>query len=518
MKSLKDTQKIVSQFNIKPRPEMRNKVLDEALEIQRSRKQQSVSDTCIWRLIMNKPITKFVAAAVIIIAVMIGINQFGSSLGGASVAWADVIKNIEQVQTFTCRLMIDAKGMETLGLPRKATSVIYNSSHFGRRLDTYVDKKEFTREFWLPKKNEIIVMVPKAKVYLRKILLSEDIFDPTITQDPYTFLKEFMSFEHTKLGRKKINGIVVEGIEVDDPRLCLNTFQKLTARLWVDVKSNLPVLFEIDGSADVGKMRQTATFDRFEWNVPLEPNLFDPDIPDDYVLLAEIKIDNKSEAMAIEGLRNFAMYTDGQYPSSMVLAVAYKEIFHAWQASVNWEQGLLTEKERQQNQSILSTCLFYTKLDKQGKDPAYYGNNVTTHDTDAILMRWKISDNEYRVIFGNLTVKNVSAEQLAELENGPAFNAIMQRPRKTIKVLGAIGIDLSNWPIIKVTPEMPAAKIGLQSGDVIIRVNGEDVSHITTSGDALKVLRGPAGEILSITVKRNEHILDFDVERVPTPR
>jgi C-terminal processing protease CtpA/Prc len=50
---------------------------------------------------------------------------------------------------------------------------------------------------------------------------------------------------------------------------------------------------------------------------------------------------------------------------------------------------------------------------------------------------------------------------------------------------------------------------------VVIRVNGKDVSHITTSGDALKVLRGPAGEMLSITVKRNEQVLDFNVERVP---
>lgn len=484
----------------------------EALNRTSSKKPRLLA---IWRVILKNKMVKFAAAAVIIIGVLIGINQFGGLLDGANVAWADVIKNIEQVQTFTCRLKIEAKGMGIFGLPQKATSIIHNSSYFGRRVDTYIDKKEFTREFWLPEKNAIIVMVPKAKVYLRKILLSEDIFDPTITQDPYTFLKEFMSFEYIKLGRKRINGIVAEGIEVGDPQLCLNTFEKLTARLWVDVKSNLPVLFEIDGLNNVGKMRQTAVFDRFEWDVPLEPDLFDPDIPEDYVLLAEIKIDNKSEPMAIEGLRNFAKYTGGQYPSSMVLAIAYKEILHAWQASVNWEQRPLTEEERQQNQSILSTCLFYAKLDKQDKDPAYYGNNVTASDTDAVLMRWKVSDDEYRVIFGNLTAKNISAEQLAALENDPAFNAIMQRPRKTIKVQGVIGIDISNWPEIKVNPETPAAKIGLQSGDVIVRVNGKDVSHITISGDALKVLRGPAGEILSITVKRNEQVLDFDVERIP---
>ncbi|MBC8470584.1 MAG: PDZ domain-containing protein [Planctomycetes bacterium] len=468
--------------------------------------------------IMKNRITKLAAAAVVIIPILIGINQFGGSLDGASVAWADVVKNVEQIQTFTCRLKMDTKGMEIFGLPQKVTSIIHNSSYSGRRVDTYIDKKEVTREFWLPEKNEIIVMVPEAKVYLRKILLSEDMFDPTITQDPYTFLKEFMSFEHTKLGRKRINGIVVEGIEVDDPQLCLNTFESLTGRLWVDAKTNLPVLFEIDGSANVGEMRQTAVFDRFEWNVPLEPVLFEPDIPDDYVLLAEIKIDNKSEAMAIEGLRNFARYTGGQYPSSMVLTIAWKEILHAWQASVNWERRPLTEAERQQNQSIHSTCLFYAKLDKQDKDPAYYGNNVTAGDADAVLMRWKVSDNEYRVIYGDLTSENISAEQLAALENNPVFNSIMQRTRKTIKVQGFIGMDLSQWPTINVAPGMPAEKAGLQNGDVVIKVSGKDISQIKTPGDALKILAGPAGKILNITVKRDEQVLDFNIERVPLPK
>jgi hypothetical protein len=284
------------------------------------------------------------------------------------------------------------------------------------------------------------------------------------------------------------------------------------------VKTNLPVLFEIDGSSNVGKIHQTAVFDRFEWNISLEPDLFEPNISYDYVLLAEIKFDNRSEAMAIEGLRNFARYTDGQYPSSMVLTIAWKEILNAWQASVNWQQRSLTEKERQQNQSIHSTCLFYAKLDKQDKDPAYYGNNVTAGDADAVLMRWKVSNNEYRVIFGNLTAKNISAEQLNALENNPVFTTIMQRPRKTIKVQGVIGIDLSQWPTIKVIPKMPAEKAGLQSGDVVIKVSGKDISQIKTPSDALKMLVGPAGEILSITVKRNEQAFDFDIERVSPPK
>jgi len=41
---------------------------------------------------MKSPMTKLAAAAVIIIAVLIGIQHFDGSIDGTSVAWADVQK------------------------------------------------------------------------------------------------------------------------------------------------------------------------------------------------------------------------------------------------------------------------------------------------------------------------------------------------------------------------------------------------------------------------------------------
>ncbi len=46
--------------------------------------------------IMRSRITKLAAAAVIIIAVLIGIKQLGGPIDGASVAWADIVKRVEQ--------------------------------------------------------------------------------------------------------------------------------------------------------------------------------------------------------------------------------------------------------------------------------------------------------------------------------------------------------------------------------------------------------------------------------------
>ncbi|HUV66124.1 MAG TPA: hypothetical protein VMW24_19685, partial [Sedimentisphaerales bacterium] len=55
-------------------------------------------------------------------------------------------------------------------------------------------------------------------------------------------------------------------------------------------------------------------------------------------------------------------------------------------------------------------------LVQQKKDPAYYGKTVTPKDADKVLMRWKVSDSEYRVIFGDLHAETVTADALAELE------------------------------------------------------------------------------------------------------
>jgi len=65
---------------------------------------------------------------------------------------------------------------------------------------------------------------------------------------------------------------------------------------------------------------------------------------------------------------------------------------------------------------IISTVTFYMTLVGEKKEPAYYGNVVTPQDADKVLMRWKVSDNEYRVIYGDLHAETVTPEKLAELE------------------------------------------------------------------------------------------------------
>ena len=82
---------------------------------------------------------------------------------------------------------------------------------------------------------------------------------------------------------------------------------------------------------------------------------------------------------------------------------------------------------------------------------------------------------------------------------------------------GFIGIDLENWPKLKVVSGLPAERAGVKDGDVVLKVNGNDISDIKSSGDALNLLSGKAGEKVVLTVKRGEQILTFEIEREPSP-
>lgn len=98
MKPLEKIEKIVKKFSVDTNAERNELVLNELLEAQaKSKKTRSaLNEPNIWRIIMKNRITKLATAAVIIIAVFIGINQFGGSIDGASVALADILENLQQ--------------------------------------------------------------------------------------------------------------------------------------------------------------------------------------------------------------------------------------------------------------------------------------------------------------------------------------------------------------------------------------------------------------------------------------
>jgi carboxyl-terminal processing protease len=66
--------------------------------------------------------------------------------------------------------------------------------------------------------------------------------------------------------------------------------------------------------------------------------------------------------------------------------------------------------------------------------------------------------------------------------------------------------------IVSPMPGSPAEEVGLEPGDLVIAIDGEDVTGIDPNLVVRRVL-GPAGSIVVLTIQRGETVLEFEIER-----
>ena len=413
----------------------------------------------VWRIIMNSRITKLAVAAVVIVAVFVGINQFGGSVDFAGVALGEVLEKVEAIESFVFQHKMSIKGAP--GLPEGKTvdieSTVYVSSEYGLRQDKFVGDMAISRAYVPPSGTVITEVMPHLKKYILASMTEEQIRKMHEEVNPAGMIKEFMSFEYTELGREIIDGVEAEGIEVDDPNFGIMMFESAKGRLWIDVETDLPVRIEVEGVSSGGSVEMKIIAYEFEWDAGLGRGVFEPNIPEDYALHGEIDISDNENA-AILGLRLFAELVVGQYPSNLDIMTASTQAGRALQAIMaddpNWDpNNPLSKDDLEKVASIQATCRFYGKLveDDNDMDVAYYGEKVTAEDSNMVLLRWKVSGDEYRVIFGDLTAENVSAEQLTELENDAEFLRRLSQPRKMAQYEIAsefIGYQADEWHVV----------------------------------------------------------------------
>jgi hypothetical protein len=250
------------------------------------------------------------------------------------------------------------------------------------------------------------------------------------SNDPRDMLKQVLNSKYTDIGKSEINGAEVEGFQTTDPAYAGGAMEDVKVVLWVDVKTWLPVRMEMNMKVNE-QMRMEGVIEDFQWNVPVDAGQFVPVIPQDYTtpLPGGYKLPSISEESAIEGLK-FCGQLLGRYPQKidmmnlMNAIVAIKDSNNPTEAALKLKEEMdkLPEEEKAQKimemmRPVQSLGMFYITLVQEKKEPAYYGNVVGPSDADKVLLQWKTGDNEYRVIYGNLTAETVSAERLAELES-----------------------------------------------------------------------------------------------------
>jgi len=382
----------------------------------------------IWRTIMKNPITKLAAAAAIIIACFTGLHFWKST--GSGIALADVLTRIEQVTGYMYQMSstITRQGTTT----NSTSTVLISQDHGVRTIKQGIDPnngeiQDVSTLYILPRRNSLIRIDHGKKTYTRikfKDATTENHEEED--NDPRTIIKQFLSCDHNSLGQSVIDGVTVEGFQTTDPAykggfseqsaLFAARREKVDGKIWVDVNTFLPVRSEEEIVTKGGKSIYKVSYD-FRWNVVVNPDDFEPNIPADYRSpVGDFIIPALDEENAIKGLRQFADAV-GKYPASC-MAIAEEHKRHTGFDLNSYKDLSDEEKTRKMSEliSLVVSRYFYKYLVEENKDPVYYGETVGPDDTDKVLLRWKLDDGQYRVIFGDLHANTVTADVMKELE------------------------------------------------------------------------------------------------------
>lgn len=434
MKSADDIKRLFKDAELSIHPDTDEQVFNDVLQAQQKITEDLPVVPNRWRMTMKNPLTKLAIAAVVAVACLIGLSLWTGT--GSGIALADVLTRIEQVSVYMYQISMTVTGQAVGDRPmdQEMQGTVLISQDQGTKMsmemvDPNSGESILQEQYMLPHEKAMIMIIPSKKKYVR-MELDDTLVERAQKQnnDPRAMIKKILECDYKSIGKSTIDGIEVEGFQTTDPSYQGGAFGgQVDVKIWVDVKTWLPIRSEMDIQVR-DTMHMHGVVNDFQWDVSVDAAEFEPVIPDDYTTLAggPIKMPAINEETAIQGLRLFAELS-GQYPEEINLMTLMSQMREFEKSDIPAAKQLQEETKElegeEKSRKIMDTMMpilglgsFYISLVQDKKDPAYYGEFVTPEDADQVLMRWKVSDNEYRVVFGDLHAETVTAEVLAELE------------------------------------------------------------------------------------------------------
>lgn len=438
MRPPNNIERLIKKLHDTTSAEMDERVLGDALRaLDESEKTSALTWPNVRRITMKNPLAKLaIAAAIIIVGVLAVVMWTGT---GPGIALADVLTRIEKVSAYMYETSMthspQGDANKSRPLEAHATTLVsqdYDMKSWMEYVDANTGETQLQEMYMLPQKRTIIVISPNEKKYVR-LEFDDALFEKKLKEnnDPRAMLKQVLKCDYKSLGRSTIDGIEVEGFQTTDPNYegkALDQVEpevSVDVKIWVDIKTWLPVRSKQDIRMDDAVHMHCISYD-FQWDVPVDAEEFRPVIPDDYKSMTggPIKIPPMNDKTAIAGLRLCLELGDGQYPEDLSIKTLTSLVKNARELKELREadkKDLPKGPDRfkqfmDKMMPVLGLVGFHEMLVEEDEDAAYYGHLVTPEDADLVLMRWKISDNEYRVIFGDLHAETVTADVLIELE------------------------------------------------------------------------------------------------------
>lgn len=250
---------------------------------------------------------------------------------------------------------------------------------------------------------------------------------------PFTMIDKFGSFRgqaERDLGAKEIDGVKTQGFLIDGKNIDPDAPSGTKIEIWTDTQSNLPIqiIFKIKMADSENTIESTIHMENIQWNVELDPNLFSVTPPEGYTETGTPKEHSTEEKVKyiISALKKYAELSGGHYPQVNriygdqimfeVRKMTGKEVYPTPEQRKDKEYMKEYMKEYFKKQEVSFGFGDMTRLQSYNPDAVYYGKTVGPNDKDKVLLRWKLDDGQYEVIFGDLYYETVTAEKLHSLE------------------------------------------------------------------------------------------------------
>ncbi len=379
-------ERLVSNGRVVAQSDLENNVMNQIVREQNVRLKAAAKvskNLQLRRIIMKSPFLKIAAAAVIIIAVLIGINPFESTI-----TFAQVVEPILKARTMIFDFIVGDE----------ETSPVINETFVGQRIRRTISNMPGLTMFIDPENSKMLVLndedksasyvdiqgplQERTKSYvgaMRKII--------TELQDNYQELGE------QELDGQKVVGFVIKGPNEE-------------VKIWADPKTAHPIRMELS----IGQL--FVIMKNFQLDPPIDDSLVSMDVPSGYTLeQTDSDLSGATEQDFIESLRIWAkVIRDGTFPEAIGTENVMKKVPLLGQKMM--ALNLTKEEASQIGMNFGKGMLFHQILETDG-EWHYAGAGVKLGDASKPIFWYKLKGSEtWRVIYGDLSVKDVAPENL----------------------------------------------------------------------------------------------------------
>jgi len=394
----------------------RKRLLDTITQIESETEVGNFPRATYWigELTMRQRIALFTVSLIPMLGFMVLWGTFGSTPVSAM---EEMAKQIREAKSYQLTMVQEMKWVAKPG--KEPTTGNITQEMYWRAPNAYrwemVSAKKFGGEMTtsiIYTDKPGIEMVPKGKSYRIIPARSGQMSTLMILQK----LGDFQGEADRSLGAKMIGGIEAIGFEVDSKKID-SDLPANPVQIWLNSKSQLPVSVELAMQTDGIDLK--IRFENIRWNLDLDPKLFDTTPPVGYSDKTPIPPTISEQVKAISfSLKTYAELMGGHYPR---VKIVYGDVTRDELLQKIGVRGIPSAKQRKDpNYSRVQEAVlgfaYINKILRENSDAVWYGSSVGPEETDQVLLRWKLEDGTYRVIYGNLESENVTPIRLKQLE------------------------------------------------------------------------------------------------------